>query len=99
MLGDNKNMASVRVTGTYVTNSLSPEPYKAYIPLRLPPDPPLNLSGEHYELLDQATLALGRLDGLAGQLPRDVVSLYTYFYIRKEAILSSQIEGMQSSLS
>jgi hypothetical protein len=75
MLGDNKNMASVRVTGTYVTNSLSPEPFKAYLPL------PLNLSGEHYELLDQATIALGRLDGLAGQLPRDVVSLYTYFYL------------------
>jgi Fic family protein len=92
-------MASVRVTGTYVTNSLSPEPFKAYIPQPLPPDPPLNLSGEHYRLLDRATLALGRLDGLAGQLPRDVVSLYTYFYIRKEAVLSSQIEGTQSSLS
>lgn len=92
-------MASVRVTGTYITNSLSPEPFKAFIPYPLPPDPPLNLSGEHYELLDQATLALGRLDGLAGQLPRDVVSLYTYFYIRKEAVLSSQIEGTQSSLS
>jgi Fic family protein len=65
----------------------------------LPPDPPLNLSEEHYELLDQAALALGRLDGLAGQLPRDVGSLYTYFYIRKEAVLSSQIEGTQSSLS
>jgi Fic family protein len=92
-------MASVRVTGTYVTNSLSPEPIKAFIPYPLPPEPPLNLSGKHYELLDQATLALGRLDGLAGQLPRDVVSLYTYFYIRKEAVLSSQIEGTQSSLS
>jgi len=92
-------MASVRVTGTYVTNSLSPEPFKAYIPQPLPPDPPLNLSGEHYRLLDRATLALGRLDGLAGQLPRGVGSLYTYFYIRKEAVLSSQIEGTQSSLS
>ncbi len=65
----------------------------------MPPEPPLNLSEEHYELLDQATLALGRLDGLAGQLPRDVVSLHTYFYTRKEAVLSSQIEGTQSSLS
>ncbi len=92
-------MASVRVTGTYITNSLSLEPFKAFIPHPLPPDPPLNMSGEHYELLDQATLALGRLDGLTGQLPRDVVSLYTYFYIRKEAVLSSQIEGTQSSLS
>ena len=74
-------MASVRVAGRYVTNSLSTEPFKAYIPLPLPPEPPLNLSGEHYELLDQTTLALGRLDGLAGQIPRDVVSLYTYFYL------------------
>src|SRR6266567_6862802 len=92
-------MASVRVTGTYITNSLSLEPFKAFIPHPLPPDPPLNMSGEHYELLDQATLALGRLDGLTGQLPRDVASLYTYFYLRKEAVLSSQIEGTQSSLS
>ena len=84
-------MVSVRVTGTYVTNSLSPEPFKAYIPLPLPPDPPLNLSGEHYELLDQATLALGRLDGLAGQLPRDVVSLYTYFYIRQAGAVINSI--------
>ena len=99
MFGGNENMASVRVTGTYVTNILSPEPFKAYIPYPLPPDPPLNLSEEHYELLDQAALALGRLDGLTGQLPRDVGSLYTYFYIRKEAVLSSQIEGTQSSLS
>ena len=92
-------MASVRVSGTYITNSLSPEPFKAFVPYQLPPEPPLNLSEEHYELLDQATLALGRLDGLAGQLPRDVVSLHTYFYTRKEAVLSSQIEGTQSSLS
>ena len=92
-------MAGVRVTGTYITNSLSLEPFKSFVPKPLPPDPPLNLSGEHYELLDKATLALGRLDGLTGQLPRDVVSLYTYFYTRKEAVLSSQIEGTQSSLS
>ena len=99
MRGDNENMASVRNTGTQIANLLSPEPFKSFIPKPLPPDPPLNLSGEHYELLDRATLALGRLDGLALQLPSDVVSLYTYFYIRKEAVLSSQIEGTQSSLS
>ncbi len=92
-------MASVRNTGTQIANLLSSEPFKSFIPKPLPPDPPLNLSGEHYELLDRATLALGRLDGLALQLPSDVVSLYTYFYIRKEAVLSSQIEGTQSSLS
>ncbi len=52
-------MASVRVPGTYITNSLSPEPFKSFIPNPLPPNPPLNLSGEHYALLDKATLALG----------------------------------------
>jgi Fic family protein len=92
-------MASNRVSGIYITNSLSPEPFKSFIPHPLPPDPPLNLTGEHYNLLDKATLALGRLDGLTWQFPRDIVSLYTYFYIRKEAVLSSQIEGAQSSLS
>src|SRR5713101_1595831 len=92
-------MASLRVTGTYIANSLSPEPFQSYVPKPLPPDPPLNLDAEHYELLDKATLALGRLDGLSAQLPREVVSLYTYFYVRKEAVLSSQIEGTQSSLS
>jgi Fic family protein len=92
-------MASARVSGIYRTNSLSPEPFKSFIPHPLLPDPSLNLSGEHYILLDKATLALGRLDGLTWQLPPDLVALYTYFYIRKEAVLSSQIEGTQSSLS
>jgi Fic family protein len=93
-------MANVRVSGTYITNSHSSESFKSYVPKPLPPDPPLHLSGEHHALLDKATLALGRLDGLTiGQLPADVVSLYTYFYVRKEAVVSSQIEGTQSSLS
>jgi Fic family protein len=94
-----KDMANNRVSGTYMTNSHSPEPFKSFVPRPLPPDPPLNLTGEHYGLLDKATLAVGRLDGLTWQLPRDIVALYTYFYIRKEAVLSSQIEGTQSSLS
>jgi hypothetical protein len=68
-------MASNRVSGIYITNSLSPEPFKSFIPHPLPPDLPLNLTGEHYNLLDKATLALGRLDGLTWQLPRDIVSL------------------------
>lgn len=92
-------MAHTRVSGTYITNTLTSEHFKAYIPAPLPPEPPLHLNDEHYALLDKATLALGRLDGLTWQLPRETVSLYTYFYIRKEAVLSSQIEGTQSSLS
>lgn len=92
-------MATRRVSGTYIANTFSPEHFKAFVPAPLPPDPPLNLSDEHYTLLDKATLALGRLDGLTWQLPKEAVSLYTYFYVRKEAVLSSQIEGTQSSLS
>ncbi|HEY1348066.1 MAG TPA: Fic/DOC family N-terminal domain-containing protein [Ktedonobacteraceae bacterium] len=88
-----------RVTGTYSINTFSEEHFKTFIPKPLPPDPSLHLTSEHHELLDRATLALGRLDGISWQLPADVVSLYTYFYVRKEAVLSSQIEGTQSSLS
>lgn len=92
-------MVKIRASGTYITNSITGETVKSFVPKPLPPEPPLNLNGEHYALLDKATLSLGRLDGLSGQLPHDVVSLYTYFYVRKEALLSSQIEGTQSSLS
>src|SRR5579864_5682661 len=92
-------MAEMRVAGTYITNSRSTETFKAYVPNPLPPDPPLNLNAEHFALLDNATLALGRLDGLIGQLPDNLVILYTYFCVRKEAVLSSQIEGTQSTLS
>lgn len=89
----------MRISGTYIMNTSSEEHFKLFIPHPLPPDPPLNFTSEHHELLDRATLALGRLDGITWQLPPDVVSLYTYFYVRKEAVLSSQIEGTQSSLS
>ena len=68
----------------------------AYIPAPLPPNPPLEM-GELYPLLDKANAALGRLDGMSMVLPDH--SLFLYMYIRKEAVLSSQIEGTQSSLS
>jgi hypothetical protein len=70
-------MVAKRVSGIYRTNSLSPEPFKSFIPHPLPPDPPINLGGEYNILLEKATLALGRLDGLTWQLPPDLVSLYT----------------------
>lgn len=70
--------------------------YSAYIPQPLPPEPPLNME-ELYPLLDKASTALGRLDGISLILPD--ASLFLYMYIRKEAVLSSQIEGTQSSLS
>jgi Fic family protein len=72
------------------------ESYHAYIPTPLPPHPPLEM-GDLYPLLDRANTALGRLDGMSVVLPDH--SLFLYMYIRKEAVLSSQIEGTQSSLS
>jgi len=90
-------MKKVRETGQYVTCSVTGESYEAFVPLALPPKkPPLNmeaLSG----LLAEASVALGRLDGLASFLPD--ISLFIYMYVRKEAVLSSQIEGTQSTLS
>lgn len=72
------------------------EHYTAYVPRPLPPAPPLDLT-DIYPLLDQANAAIGRLDGMSMVLPDP--SLFLYMYVRKEAVLSSQIEGTQSSLS
>ena len=73
------------------------ESYAAFIPRPLPPDPPFTIDGPTQQLLDRANQALGRLDGVTLLLPDPDTLLYTY--IRKEAVLSSQIEGTQSSLS
>jgi Fic family protein len=83
--------------GTYIKSSASAgEAYGAYLPKDLPPNPPLNMD-RLYPLLDKANVALGRLDGMSMVLPDP--SLFLYMYVRKEAVLSSQIEGTQSSLS
>ena len=82
--------------GELVRSSVAGETYSAYVPKPLPLNPPLEMS-KIYPLLDQANIALGRLDGLSAILPD--TSLFLYMYIRKEAVLSSQIEGTQSSLS
>lgn len=71
--------------------------YKAFVPMPLPPNPPLVLTPQLHDLLERANRALGRLDGLATLLPDP--ALFLYLYIRKEAVLSSQIEGTQSSFS
>jgi Fic family protein len=71
--------------------------YRTFMPKPLPPDPPLQIDGPLQRLLDQANQALGRLDGITLLLPDPDQFLYSY--IRKEAVLSSQIEGTQSSLS
>jgi Fic family protein len=70
--------------------------YRAFIPAPLPPDPPLRLEGELQALLSRADRALGRLDGSVLTLPNP--DLFVFLYVRKEAVLSSQIEGTQSSL-
>lgn len=84
-------------TGTYVTISTPGEPFKAFVPDPLPPRPALVIDPKLRDKLDHALLALGRLDGLTLLLPD--TSLFLYMYVRKEAVLSSQIEGIQSSLS
>lgn len=71
--------------------------YLAFHPEPLPPDPPLELDVKLHRLLDRANQALGRLDGITLLLPDPSQFLYTF--IRKEAVLSSQIEGTVSSLS
>lgn len=86
-----------RKTGEYLTISTVGEPVRAFIPAPLPPKPALEVSNSLRDAMDQAHLELGRLDGVATILPD--TSLFLYMYIRKEAVLSSQIEGTQSSLS
>lgn len=85
-------------TGTLIKGpSLGGETVRAFVPTPLPPVPELEVSPELREEIDQALLALGRLDSLSNLLPD--TSLFLFMYVRKEAVLSSQIEGTQSSLS
>jgi Fic family protein len=79
--------------GTYV---MQPSGYRAFMPAPLPPVPAVQISGQVQQLLSEADLALGRLDGSIQILPNP--DLFVYMYVRKEAVLSSQIEGTQSSL-
>ena len=70
--------------------------YQAFVPKPLPPDPPLRWDADLLGRLSAAATALGRLDGVAGSLPNP--DLFVASYVRREAVLSSQIEGTQSSL-
>ncbi len=79
--------------GRYITQ---PTGYRAFMPAPLPPRPALALGGELQGLLSAADRALGRLDGSVLTLPNP--DLFVFMYVRKEAVLSSQIEGTQSSL-
>lgn len=85
-----------RITGNQILCTTHSSPFFAFVPLPLPPTPPIVFDNALNDLLELANRALGRLDGLTALLPD--TQLFTYFYVRKEAVLSSQIEGTQSSL-
>ncbi|MFA6902074.1 MAG: Fic family protein [Gallionellaceae bacterium] len=85
------------ITGHYVSSPAGGEMVNAFVPGPLPPVPPLELSGARQHLLERATVAIGRLDSVSTLLPDP--QLFLYAYVRREAVLSSQIEGTQSSLS
>jgi Fic family protein len=85
-----------RVVGRYVETAYGAEVVRAYIPPPLPPKPMLALDGLQ-QLLEESSRAVGRLDGLTDAFPD--LALYIYSWVRKDAVLSSQIEGTQSSIS
>lgn len=80
--------------GQYIKQSTG---YSAFIPAPLPPEPSLHFDDEMLSLVSRADRALGRLDGSIQTLPG--ADLFVFMYVRKEAVLSSQIEGTQSSLN
>jgi Fic family protein len=86
-----------RQVGEYISASLSGLHYRAFVPRPLPPEPAIDWKPGLLLLRDKANRALGRLDDISLVLPDK--QLFLYHYVRKEAVLSSQIEGTQSSLS
>jgi len=97
MASTRRSQAASDRAGRFVQSDGSHEPYAAFRPRALPPDPPLRVDAKLHRLLDRANQALGRLDGITLLLPDP--DSFLYAYVRKEAVLSSQIEGTQSSLS
>jgi Fic family protein len=83
--------------GRYELTSTAGEEVRAFVPAPLPPEPPVRIEGALQALHDRALLACGRLDGVSSLLPDP--ELFLCAYVRREALLSSQIEGTQSSLS
>ena len=79
--------------GTYIKQASG---YRAFIPKALPPDPALAMDAEMVRLLAEASLGLGRLDGVGALVPNP--ELFVAMYVRQEAVLSSQIEGTQCTL-
>lgn len=85
------------LTGQYIVQRHGDEEVRAFVPFPLPPIPALEIGTSLREELDRALISLGRLDSVANFLPD--IDLFLYTYVRKEAVLSSQIEGTKSSLS
>lgn len=83
--------------GKYITVSTAGEPFRAFVPVPLPPKPQVDWTPALRRRFDDALLAVGRLDAITSLLPN--ASLLLYSFVRKEAVLSSQIEGTQSSLA
>ena len=88
---------TTRNTGQFFSVATAGESFQAFVPNPLPPEPDLIWDDDLRSLAEQAALALGRLDGISALLPHPGTFLYAY--VRKEAVVSSQIEGTQSSLS
>ncbi len=86
-----------KLQGKYVNITTVGEKAQAFVPAPLPPHPPIDWTPELRSKFDQALLSLGRLDSVSTLLPD--TSLFLYMYVRKEAVLSSMIEGTQSSFS
>ncbi len=84
-------------TGTRHATAISGEHVATFVPCPLPPEPPLQFDTPRQTRLERALLACGRLDAITALLPDP--DLFLYAYVRREAVLSSQIEGAQSSLS
>jgi Fic family protein len=83
--------------GQKIYHSIATEPFEAFLPAPLPPDPVLNMTSEIRRELSRADQMVGRLDGLSTLIRHP--EMLINFYIRKEAVLSSQIEGTQSTLT
>lgn len=86
-----------RTTGQLVRIGSGNEAFQAFVPAPLPPEPPLKLTAADQALVERANRALGKLDGMTSLLPN--TTRFIYAYVRKEALVSSQIEGTQSSFS
>ena len=86
-----------RETGTHLHSTLASQAYKAWLPHPLPPQPALALDLSAQGLLEKTSQRLGQLDNVSSQLANP--NLLLYYFVRKEALLSSQIEGTQSSIA